>query len=98
MIRLDLIKAAFSSHDRGDNRKAACILSTPFLLPECQLHWSDMLRSASETLGFIKPELPTLVPEPPTGEGWIHEIKGSIFLYLSQKNRELLLSCRMDRL
>src|SRR5262245_40212848 len=36
----------------------------------------DMLRSASSTgLGFIKPELPTLVPEPPTGEGWIHEIK-----------------------
>ena len=26
-------------------------------------------------LGFIKPELPTLVPEPPTAEGWIHEIK-----------------------
>ena len=26
-------------------------------------------------LGFIKPEIPTLVPEPPTGEGWIHEIK-----------------------
>jgi hypothetical protein len=26
-------------------------------------------------LGFIKPELPTLVPEPPTEEGWIHEIK-----------------------
>ena len=26
-------------------------------------------------LGFIKPELPTLVPEPPSGEGWIHEIK-----------------------
>jgi bifunctional non-homologous end joining protein LigD len=34
-----------------------------------------MYRSASETLGFIKPELPNLVPEPPTGEGWIHEIK-----------------------
>jgi bifunctional non-homologous end joining protein LigD len=34
-----------------------------------------MLRSASETLGFIKPELPTLVPEPPSGEGWIHKIK-----------------------
>jgi bifunctional non-homologous end joining protein LigD len=34
-----------------------------------------MPRSASETLGFIKPELPTLVPQPPTGEGWIHEIK-----------------------
>src|SRR6478672_9640043 len=35
-----------------------------------------MLRSTSNTgLGFIKPELPTLAPEPPTGEGWIHEIK-----------------------
>jgi ATP-dependent DNA ligase len=34
-----------------------------------------MLRSASLSLAFIKPELPTLVPEPPTGEGWIHEIK-----------------------
>jgi hypothetical protein len=33
-----------------------------------------MYRGASETLGFIKPELPTLVPEPPAGEGWIHEI------------------------
>jgi bifunctional non-homologous end joining protein LigD len=26
-------------------------------------------------LGFIRPEIPTLVPEPPSGEGWIHEIK-----------------------
>jgi len=26
-------------------------------------------------LGLIKPELPTLVRSPPTGEGWIHEIK-----------------------
>src|SRR5262245_26792874 len=34
-----------------------------------------MLRPARLSLGFIKPELPTLVPEPPTGEGWIHEIK-----------------------
>ncbi len=32
--------------------------------------------SASVTpLGFIKLEIPTPVPEPPTGEGWIHEIK-----------------------
>ena len=31
--------------------------------------------SAPSPLGFIKPELPTLVSEPPTGEGWIHEIK-----------------------
>jgi hypothetical protein len=34
-----------------------------------------MYRSASETLGFIKPELPILVPEPPAGDGWINEIK-----------------------
>ena len=44
-------------------------------MTEPQLHWSDMLRGASDILGFIKPELPTLVPEPPTGDGWIHEIK-----------------------
>jgi bifunctional non-homologous end joining protein LigD len=30
---------------------------------------------APTSLGFIRPEIPTLVPEPPTGEGWIHEIK-----------------------
>jgi hypothetical protein len=42
-----------------------------FLYGGAQLHWSDMLRSAFNTgLRFIKPELPTLVPEPPTGEGW----------------------------
>ena len=35
-----------------------------------------MLRSVSSTgLGFIKPELHTLVPVPPTGGGWIREIK-----------------------
>jgi len=32
-----------------------------------------MLRSAPAGLGFIKPELPTLVPEPATGEGWIDD-------------------------
>jgi ATP-dependent DNA ligase len=31
--------------------------------------------SAPSPLGFIRPEIPTLVPEPPSGEGWIHEIK-----------------------
>jgi DNA ligase D-like protein (predicted ligase) len=33
------------------------------------------LSSASSPVGFIRPEIPTLVPEPPSGEGWIHEIK-----------------------
>jgi DNA ligase D-like protein (predicted ligase) len=31
--------------------------------------------SASTSLGFIKPEIPTAVPEPPAGEGWIYEVK-----------------------
>ena len=32
--------------------------------------------SASVTpRGFIKLEIPTPVPEPPTGAGWLHEIK-----------------------
>jgi ATP-dependent DNA ligase len=31
--------------------------------------------SAPSPLGFIKPEIPTLVLEPPSGDGWIHEIK-----------------------
>ena len=36
----------------------------------------DRVRSSSETqLGFIRPELPILVSETPTGEGWINEIK-----------------------
>jgi len=35
----------------------------------------QMPLSAISPLGFIKPETPTLVPEPPSGEGWIHEIK-----------------------
>ena len=46
-----------------------------FLNAAGQLHSRQMFRSAPAPLGFIKPELPTLVPEPPAGEGWIHEIK-----------------------
>jgi DNA ligase D-like protein (predicted ligase) len=34
-----------------------------------------MPSSALLPLGVIRPEIPTLVPEPPSGEGWIHEIK-----------------------
>jgi ATP-dependent DNA ligase len=35
-----------------------------------------MTRSAlTVPLGFIMPEIPALVPEPPSGKGWIHEIK-----------------------
>jgi hypothetical protein len=28
-------------------------------------------------LGFIAPCLPTKAPQPPTGEGWLHEFKKS---------------------
>src|SRR3954452_12463462 len=31
--------------------------------------------STAAPLGFFRPEIPTLVPEPPSGEGLIHEIK-----------------------
>src|SRR5436190_1870646 len=34
-----------------------------------------MPRSAPAHLGFIRPEIPTLVPKPPSAEGWMHEIK-----------------------
>jgi hypothetical protein len=34
-----------------------------------------MSLSTLAPLGFIRPEIPRLVPEPPSGEGWIHEIK-----------------------
>src|SRR5688572_24616393 len=41
---------------------------------------TDVSRHADRTgkvgqLGFIRPLRPTLVYEPPSGEGWIHEIK-----------------------
>jgi len=35
----------------------------------------QMPSSAPSSLGFVKPEILTLVPEPPSGDGWIHEIK-----------------------
>jgi hypothetical protein len=31
--------------------------------------------TSTSPVGFLKPEIPTLVQEPPCGEGWIHEIK-----------------------
>jgi bifunctional non-homologous end joining protein LigD len=34
-----------------------------------------MPRSALTPLGFVRPEIPTLAAGPPSGEGWIHEIK-----------------------
>ena len=56
-----------------------------------------MYRSASETLGFIKPEFPTLVPEPPTGEGWIHEIKYDGYRTLIVVDRGHVPGSRLDQ-
>jgi bifunctional non-homologous end joining protein LigD len=38
-------------------------------------HYIARVPSVSSPLGFLKLEVPTLAPEPPTGDGWIHEIK-----------------------
>ena len=41
-----------------------------------QVATDPVARPASTlVVGFVRPEIPTLVPEPPSGEGWIHEIK-----------------------
>ena len=59
------------SHDSGDNRSCQQLSycgRASYIGPE-------MSCIASKTpVGFIKPELPMLVPEPPAGEGWIHKI------------------------
>jgi bifunctional non-homologous end joining protein LigD len=34
-----------------------------------------MLRKLAKVPAFIAPQLPVLSAEPPTGSGWIHEIK-----------------------
>jgi bifunctional non-homologous end joining protein LigD len=36
--------------------------------------------------GFIAPCLPTSAPEPPSGEGWLHEIKHDGFLVIARKS------------
>src|SRR5262245_35762348 len=47
-----------------------------FLVLETPPHWAEVLHTASRTTCCrSRPGLPTLVPEPPAGEGWIQEIK-----------------------
>src|SRR6516164_850557 len=36
--------------------------------------------------GFIAPCLPTSAPEPPSGEGWLHEIKHDGFRVIARKS------------
>jgi len=38
----------------------------------------DGVASVERTPSFIAPMIPTVVAAPPTGEGWIHEIKHDV--------------------
>jgi bifunctional non-homologous end joining protein LigD len=38
--------------------------------------------------GFVPPCLPTKAPQPPTGEGWLHEIKHDGFRVVARKHGE----------
>jgi len=40
--------------------------------------------------GFIRPREPTLIDRPPTGPGWLHEIKHDSFRILARKQGERL--------
>jgi bifunctional non-homologous end joining protein LigD len=46
-----------------------------------------MSRSHSAIPAFIAPQIPTLSREPPTGGGWIHEIKHDGFRTLLRIER-----------
>ena len=37
-------------------------------------------------LGFVPPCLPTKTPQPPTGDGWLHEIKHDGFRVVARKD------------
>ena len=71
-MRLDTYGVQFNGAFPNASRRFQMLSQRAIRTVEQVIH----TRSVFETpLGFIKPELPTLVPEPPTGEGWIHEIK-----------------------
>src|SRR5262249_8395351 len=38
--------------------------------------------------GFIEPCLPTSAPDPPSDEGWLHEIKHDGFRVIARKNEK----------
>jgi hypothetical protein len=43
--------------------------------PVTSLNWSPVVSGVLSQIGFISPQLPSLVDQPPEGEEWIHEIK-----------------------
>jgi bifunctional non-homologous end joining protein LigD len=42
------------------------------------------LRSRALPVGFIAPCLPTSAPHPPSGDGWLHEIKHDGFRVIAR--------------
>jgi ATP-dependent DNA ligase len=53
--------------------------------------WSIYVRtilSRSLPVGFVAPCLPTSAPRPPSGEGWVHEIKHDVFRIIARKDGE----------
>jgi ATP-dependent DNA ligase len=43
-------------------------------------------RSRALPAGFIAPCLPTKAPQPPSGDGWLHEIKHDGFRVIARKD------------
>ena len=39
------------------------------------MDWSPPHRPALRPAAFVEPCIPTLVDKPPTGPGWVHEVK-----------------------
>src|SRR5262245_10319361 len=57
---------------------------TRLVLARCYLY--SMLRMRARLAGFIEPCLPSPAPNPPAGDGWIHEIKLDGFRMLARRD------------
>ena len=51
-----------------------------------QCHGLDVPCINALPLGFVPPCLPTKTPQPPTGDGWLHEIKHDGFRVVARKD------------
>src|SRR5689334_22770445 len=49
-------------------------------------YFTAMLRMSSRLAGFIEPWLPSPAPNPPAGDGWIHEVKLDGFRMLARRD------------
>jgi bifunctional non-homologous end joining protein LigD len=51
------------------------------------------LRPRALPAGFVAPCLPTSAPRPPSGDGWLHEIKHDGFRVIARKNGQRVKLC-----